>query len=259
MAPSKMEQHLQPSVRMVDTQARSFANRTAEIRACVDAALDRYTAFPSGCPETLTEAIRYSLLASGKRLRPILVVMAAEACGGRSQAALPAACAVEMVHTYSLIHDDLPAMDNDDLRRGQPTCHKKFGEAVAILAGDALLALAFEVLANGIHPPAVAAACCAALGEAAGPRHLVGGQADDIRGGACMASIAGAGPESGVVAEDRQAPQAGLEALESVHAQDRRDDPGLGATGRIDRGGRRRTDVGIGAIRPACGAGISNR
>ena len=122
-----------------------------------------------------------------------------------------------------------------------------------------VLALAFEVLANGIHPPAVAAACCAALGEAAGPRHLVGGQADDIRGGACMASIPGAGPESGVVAEDRQAPQAGLEAIESVHAQDRRDDPGLGATGRIDRGGRRRTDVGIGAIRPACGAGISNR
>ncbi len=93
---------------------------------------------------------------------------------------MPAACAVEMVHTYSLIHDDLPAMDNDDLRRGQPTCHRKFGEAMAILAGDALLALAFEVMAAGLAPAEVAVACCAALAAAAGACHLVGGQVDDM-------------------------------------------------------------------------------
>jgi geranylgeranyl diphosphate synthase type II len=93
---------------------------------------------------------------------------------------MPAGCAVEMIHTYSLIHDDLPAMDDDDLRRGRPTCHKLFGEAMAILAGDALLAQAFEVLAAGIEPPAVAARCCAELAQAAGASALVGGQADDL-------------------------------------------------------------------------------
>ena len=124
--------------------------------------------------------MRYSLLAPGKRLRPMLVLLAAEACGGTIEAAMPAACAVEMVHAYSLIHDDLPAMDDDDLRRGRPTCHKAFDEATAILAGDALLTLAFEVLAKEIQPPAVAAACCAALAEAAGACNMVGGQADDV-------------------------------------------------------------------------------
>ncbi len=96
---------------------------------------------------------------------------------------MPAACAVEMVHAYSLVHDDLPAMDDDDLRRGRPTCHKKFGEALAILAGDALLSLAFEALARDIQPPERAAACCAVLAEAAGPCQLVGGQVDDVCGG----------------------------------------------------------------------------
>jgi geranylgeranyl diphosphate synthase type II len=124
--------------------------------------------------------MRYSLLAPGKRLRPILVLLATEACGGTIDAALPAACAVEMVHAYSLIHDDLPAMDDDDLRRGRPSCHKAFDEALAILAGDALLTLAFEVLAKEVQPPAVAAACCAALAEAAGACKMVGGQADDM-------------------------------------------------------------------------------
>jgi geranylgeranyl diphosphate synthase type II len=95
---------------------------------------------------------------------------------------MPAACAVEMIHAYSLIHDDLPAMDDDDLRRGRPTCHKAFGEAVAILAGDALLALAFEVLARDVHPPTVAAQCCGVLARAAGAMELVGGQADDLAG-----------------------------------------------------------------------------
>jgi geranylgeranyl diphosphate synthase type II len=131
------------------------------------------------CPAALAEAMRYSLLAPGKRLRPILVFLAAEACGGDDARALPAACAVEMVHTYSLIHDDLPAMDDDDLRRGLPTCHMKFGEALAILAGDALLTLAFQVLAEG-YPPATAAACCRELAGAAGAAGMVGGQVEDL-------------------------------------------------------------------------------
>lgn len=157
-------------------------NYTAKLRPMIETALDGYTRFGEDCPANLREAIRYSLLAPGKRLRPILALLAAEACGGQIEKALPAACAVEMVHAYSLIHDDLPAMDDDDLRRGRPTCHKAFGEATAILAGDALLALAFEVLAKHIHPPAVAGLCCAALAEAAGACNLVGGQADDMAG-----------------------------------------------------------------------------
>jgi geranylgeranyl diphosphate synthase type II len=124
--------------------------------------------------------MRYSLLAPAKRLRPLLVLMAAEACGGTVEGSLPAAAAVEMIHTYSLIHDDLPAMDDDDLRRGRPTCHKVFGEGLAILAGDALLTRAFGVLAEHVQPPALAATCCAALAEAAGAGALVGGQADDL-------------------------------------------------------------------------------
>src|SRR5690348_166474 len=123
--------------------------------------------------------MRYSLLAPGKRLRPLLVLLAAEARGGRDTAALPAACAVEMIHAYSLIHDDLPAMDDDDLRRGQPTCHKKFGEALAILAGDALLTMAFEVLAEG-YPAVTASSCCRELARAAGAAGMVGGQVDDL-------------------------------------------------------------------------------
>lgn len=162
--------------------AFDFAKYCDAVRSRVDAALKAYTDFVEGCPARLREALQYSLLAPGKRLRPTLVLMAAEACGGGTEAALPAACAVEMVHAYSLVHDDLPAMDNDDLRRGRPTCHKQFGEGIAILVGDALLALAFQVLAQEVRPPRVAAACCAALAEAAGPCQLVGGQADDISG-----------------------------------------------------------------------------
>lgn len=151
------------------------------LREAVDAALHKYTEFGDGCPLRLQMAIRHSLLAPAKRLRPILVLMAAEACGCDHRAALPAACAVEMIHTYSLIHDDLPAMDDDDLRRGLPTCHIQFGEATAILAGDALLAQAFEVLARDIEPPSIAARCCAELARAAGATQLVGGQQDDLQ------------------------------------------------------------------------------
>ncbi len=110
----------------------------------------------------------------------MLALLAARACGASLQSALPAACAVELIHCYSLVHDDLPAMDNDDFRRGRPTCHRAYGEAMAILVGDALLARAFEVLATEISPPEVAAACCATLAQAAGPENLVGGQVDDM-------------------------------------------------------------------------------
>lgn len=114
----------------------------------VDRALDRFLPKASVAPATIHKAMRYSLFAGGKRLRPILCLAAAESCGGKINAALPLACAVECIHTYSLIHDDLPSMDNDDLRRGRATCHKVFGEGIAILAGDALLTIAFEIAAR---------------------------------------------------------------------------------------------------------------
>lgn len=148
-------------------------------RQLVDARLRHILDQERECPPSLLEAMRYSLLAPGKRLRPMLVIMAAEACGGSDDDALPAACAVEMIHTYSLIHDDLPAMDDDDLRRGLPTCHKKFGEAMAILAGDGLLTLAFQVLAQN-YRPAVAAQCCFELARGAGVAGMVGGQVEDL-------------------------------------------------------------------------------
>jgi len=149
-------------------------------RALVDAGLrswlDRVS---TGAPPALAEAMAYSLLAPGKRLRPLLTVLAAEATGATTEAAVPAACAVEMVHTYSLIHDDLPAMDDDDLRRGLPTCHKKYGEALAILAGDALLTAAFEVLTQG-YPPRTAAVSCLELARGAGAAGMVAGQVLDL-------------------------------------------------------------------------------
>src|SRR5437764_8326554 len=148
-------------------------------QAVVEEYLPTALRLAADCPPGLMEAMRYSLLAPAKRLRPLLVLFACEAAGGDEAQALPAAAAVEMVHTYSLIHDDLPAMDDDDLRRGRPTCHKQFGEAAAILAGDALLTLAFQVLAEG-YPPRTAAACCRELARAAGAAGMVGGQVDDL-------------------------------------------------------------------------------
>lgn len=126
------------------------------------------------------QSMTYSVVAGGKRVRPLLTLLACEACGGTLEAALPAACAIELIHTYSLIHDDLPAMDDDDLRRGMPTNHKKFGEATAILAGDALLTRAFEILARDVLPAGVAAACCVELASAAGAEGMVGGQQADL-------------------------------------------------------------------------------
>ena len=158
-----------------------FSRLIATLRQEVDVALAECSEYDADCPPLLAEAIRHSLLAPCKRLRPLLVLMSCQACGCDYRRAMPAACAVEMIHPYSLIHDDLPAMDNDDLRRGRPSCHAKFGEATAILAGDALLAQAFEVLATSVLDGALAARCCGELAIAAGPRNLVGGQEDDLK------------------------------------------------------------------------------
>jgi len=162
------------------TTSTLFPPAIEAYRSRIDDALQSYTQFDEDCPETLAEAIRYCLLAPGKRFRPLLVLVAAEMCGGSIEDAIPAACAVEMIHNYSLIHDDLPAMDDDDLRRGRPTCHIAFDEATAVLAGDALIPMAFEVLVKHIRPSHIAAQCVAALAHAAGPSQLVGGQADDL-------------------------------------------------------------------------------
>jgi geranylgeranyl diphosphate synthase type II len=156
----------------------SLDQRLKELRGCAEERLDAALHARPGQPASLLEAMRYSVLAPGKRVRPILVALAAEACGGEEDP-WPAACAVEMIHAYSLIHDDLPSMDDDDIRRGQPACHKKFGEAMAILAGDALQALAFELLADA-YPPATSAACCLELARAVGAAGMVGGQVDDL-------------------------------------------------------------------------------
>lgn len=147
----------------------------------VEEALERYLAVSSDCPDRLRESMCYSVEAGGKRLRPVLVLLACEACGGQIESALPAAAAIEMIHTYSLIHDDLPAMDDDDLRRGRPTNHKQFDEATAILAGDGLLTRAFEVIAQHVQPPEVAAACVLDLASAAGVEGMVGGQMADLQ------------------------------------------------------------------------------
>ena len=194
---------------MSQSSATSFEHYALEMRSQIEAALRRFSQTQPGCPEQLGEAMRYSLLAPAKRLRPLLVLMAAEACGGKLEAAMPAACAVEMIHSYSLIHDDLPAMDDDDLRRGLPTNHKVYGEATAILAGDGLLTLAFELLANEIRPAEVAVACCSALGQAAGAAGMVGGQADDLSHEQDAADRAASGESSEKL----------LGELESIHAR----------------------------------------
>ena len=151
----------------------------AELDA-VEAALDAWG--PADAPAGLGEAMRYAVLDGGKRLRPLLVLAAAKAVHGNREAALRAACAVELIHAYSLVHDDLPCMDNDVLRRGKPTVHIRFGVAQAMLAGDAMQALAFEVLtpAGEAVPPALQATLCALLARAAGGAGMAGGQAIDL-------------------------------------------------------------------------------
>jgi farnesyl diphosphate synthase len=146
----------------------------------VESALDRWVL--AGAPAGLGEAMRYAVLDGGKRLRPLLVMAAAEAVGGDLQAALRAACAVELIHAYSLVHDDMPCMDNDVLRRGKPTVHVRFGEAQALLAGDALQALAFELLTPPATemPDRIQASLCRLLARAAGHDGMAGGQAIDL-------------------------------------------------------------------------------
>ncbi|RJQ14709.1 MAG: polyprenyl synthetase family protein [Nitrospiraceae bacterium] len=132
------------------------------------------------CPRQLSEAMGYSLMAGGKRVRPVLCIAAYEAAGGKSDGILPVAASLELVHTYSLIHDDLPAMDNDDFRRNKPTNHKVFGEALAILAGDALLTDAFNLISNTNANPARLLQVIRELAHAGGPEGMVGGQTADI-------------------------------------------------------------------------------
>jgi geranylgeranyl diphosphate synthase type II len=151
-----------------------------EVGKRIEKSLQRYLPAQTEFPEKIHEAMRYSVFAGGKRLRPFLVLESCRVCGGSEGSAMPVACAFELVHTYSLIHDDLPAMDNDDFRRGLPTSHRKFGEATAILAGDALLALAFNLLAREVREPEIAQRVILELSAAAGSRGMVGGQALDI-------------------------------------------------------------------------------
>jgi geranylgeranyl diphosphate synthase type II len=152
--------------------------------ALVDEAIVRYLPAPDTMPAKLHQAMRYSVMAGGKRVRPVLMLAACAAVGGDEKNALPAACAMEMIHTYSLIHDDLPAMDDDDFRRGRPTSHKVYGEATAILAGDALLTEAFNLLSdsrsNSDVPPEVLLRVCNTIARCAGSMGMVGGQVVDM-------------------------------------------------------------------------------
>ncbi len=155
----------------------------AERRRMVDRALDAALPPEDAPPSSVHRAMRYSVLAGGKRLRPILVIAGAETAGAGADRVMPTACALELIHTYSLIHDDLPAMDDDDFRRGRPTNHKVFGEAVAILAGDALLTLAFRLIADNAARVDDARVVCDVIrevAEAAGTAGMVGGQVVDI-------------------------------------------------------------------------------
>jgi geranylgeranyl diphosphate synthase type II len=145
--------------------------------ADTDAAMDRLLPSENERPGSIHAAMRYCVFAGGKRLRPVLCIAAAEACGGKREDALVAACALELMHTYSLVHDDLPCMDDDDLRRGRPTCHKVYGEGMAVLCGDALLTEAFAVLARSKSVEMIAE-----LASAGGSRKLIGGQVLDLEG-----------------------------------------------------------------------------
>ncbi len=154
-----------------------------EKKATVDDFLGRYISSKKSmknCPEDLCDAMGYALMAGGKRIRPILSIAAYEAVGGASGNILPVASSLELIHTYSLIHDDLPAMDNDDFRRSQPTTHRVFGEAAAILAGDALLTDAFNIISQTDAPPGILINVIKELSYACGPEGLVGGQSLDL-------------------------------------------------------------------------------
>ncbi len=168
---------MEPATKNSDDAGMSLTTATAEAVNAYIASVIEDRPFP----DNLTAAIEYALLGQGKRLRPIILIRACEAVGGKLAMAMPAAAAVEMIHCFSLIHDDLPAMDDDDLRRGRPTLHKQSGEAMAILAADALSALAFEVLATRLSPPDVSAAVIGELATAT--NDMIAGQVYDTIGG----------------------------------------------------------------------------
>ncbi len=203
------------------TNGQDFEHYLRVRRTEIETALNAGLPTPPACPVLIVDAMRYSLLAGGKRLRPILTLATAEAVAvrddpgrnpTRSPSAMPAACAVELIHTYSLIHDDLPAMDDDDVRRGRPTAHVVYGDAVAILAGDALLTHAFEVLARpeADETPARLARrlqAIARLAGAAGAAGMVGGQVLDVEATGNLTTVG----------DGRAAPETGHEALRSIH------------------------------------------
>ncbi len=180
------------------TEIAALADVLDRVRVRVDRALDQWLPRPPGCPALIADAMRYSVFAGGKRLRPLLTLASADAVARRRTAsadtdtfgawdmALPAACAIELVHTYSLIHDDLPAMDNDSLRRGRPTAHVVYGDGIAVLAGDGLQAAAFALLAREPRTTTIELAArklrvVELVGEAAGPAGMVGGQSVDLQ------------------------------------------------------------------------------
>lgn len=176
--------------------SKRIENYLEDRKTLVEEALKKFMPEPSGLAGDVISAMNYSLFAGGKRIRPILCIAGAEAVGGSSDDVLPVACAIELIHSYSLIHDDLPAMDNDDLRRGKPTNHKVFGEAVALLAGDGLLTLAFNLMAGyGVDKKVEKTALLRVIeliSSAAGYKGMVGGQVVDI-------SYEGKDPEPAVV------------------------------------------------------------
>ena len=173
------------------SSAFDFKHYAAKSCEQVNKALDRFLPAAKTKPATIHRAMRYSIFAGGKRMRPLLCLAAAEACGGTAEEAMPLACAVECIHTYSLIHDDLPAMDDDDFRRGNPTNHKVFGEGIAILAGDGLLTQAFEVIAQAKGWPRYShQQLVLELARASGSLQLIAGQVADLEGEGRKTSLA---------------------------------------------------------------------
>jgi geranylgeranyl diphosphate synthase type II len=164
-----------------DTALKYLASR----RDLVNAAIDGYLTFGPDTPADIVEVMRYAVLNGGKRLRPVLVIAGAELFGGATDLVMPTACGIELIHSYSLVHDDLPCMDDDDLRRGRPTAHKKFGDAMAVLAGDALLTYGFALVAENAAVPGVTSTqtvrVSRVIADACGPTGMVGGQALDIK------------------------------------------------------------------------------
>ena len=203
-----------PASRPATDVSSAIADLVPAIEQALQQALEAACQPGEGCPSRLADAIRYAVLSPGKRLRPCMVLMAAESCGGRIEQAMPGAVAIEMIHAYSLIHDDLPAMDDDDLRRGRATVHVAFDEATAILAGDALQPMAMEHLATHVTDPIRAVAAIKTLANAAGPAHLVGGQSDDLAAERHREPDAGHLRSGG---EESSESDRSLDHLESIH------------------------------------------